>query len=160
MRNTKCPRGAFSLAKSSASGYKKRAGSASTPPARGTVPPEFFSIRVSAPVGVRSSYRGNLFIYGSTSRQTGPLPHPQRLALRRPAGTAPYGQPPLPEGLPRWSSSIIHSGKQDDYRKPPPRAMTDEGGKKNSRRCWFFMRRSMRRRLPGLIHSFTWYRSA
>lgn len=64
---------------------------------------------------------------------------------------------PTAYGYQKAARAAMRGGR---YRNPPPRSMTEEGGKKNSRRCWFFMRRSMRRRLPGLIHSFTWYRSA
>lgn len=54
-----------SLANTSGSGYKKRAGSAATPPARRDSPPTVSShqrdtIKFSAPVEGSSSYRGNL----------------------------------------------------------------------------------------------------
>lgn len=60
MRNTKCPRGAFSLAKSSASGYKKRAGGATDTPARRDSSPELQVLSSSAPARVRTSCRGRL----------------------------------------------------------------------------------------------------
>lgn len=58
---------------------------------------------------------------------------------------------PVPPRYPPDSCRIVAR-----YRNPPPRRMTEDGGKKNSRPCFFFIRRSMRRRLPGLIHSLTW----
>lgn len=60
-----------SLANTSGSGYKKRAGSARTPPARRDSPPDSES-KVFAPVRVRTSYRGDCVICPSNEQ-----PQPQ-----------------------------------------------------------------------------------
>ena len=66
------------LANALGSGYKKRAGSAATPPARRDSPPDSES-KVFAPVRVRTSYRGDCVIRPSNER-----PQPQGRQRQKP----------------------------------------------------------------------------